>query len=98
MYYDLVESGKRIKEMRKQAGYTQEKLADKVGVGCQSIANIENGRKGASIDTLIILSELFGCTLDYLILGKSSEGLGIHIPEEKKSFVEKMVKVILENM
>lgn len=98
MYYDLKESGKRIKEMRKQAGYTQEQLAEAVGVGCQTIANIENGRKGAGIDTLIIVSEVFGCTLDYLILGRRTIGLNVDIPEEKKDFAEKMLKAILDNM
>ena len=28
MYYDIVESGKRIKEMRKKAGMTQAELAE----------------------------------------------------------------------
>lgn len=32
MYYDIVESGKRIKKMRKKAGMTQEELADAIGM------------------------------------------------------------------
>ena len=32
MYYDIVESGKRIKEMRKKAGMTQAELAEKLGI------------------------------------------------------------------
>ena len=30
MYYDLVESGKRIRELRKQFGLTQEELAERL--------------------------------------------------------------------
>lgn len=32
MYYDLVESGKRIKALRKEHGLTQEQLAEQLGV------------------------------------------------------------------
>ena len=41
MYYDLVESGKRIKALRKEHGLTQEQLAEQLGVAANTIARIE---------------------------------------------------------
>ena len=40
MYYDLVESGKRIKALRKEHGLTQEQLAEQLGVAANTIARI----------------------------------------------------------
>lgn len=45
MYYDIVESGKRIKEMKKKAGMTQEQLAEEIGISREVIARIETGKK-----------------------------------------------------
>ena len=39
MYYDIVESGKRIKEMRKKAGMTQAELAEKLGCSPTNLYN-----------------------------------------------------------
>lgn len=50
MYYDLVESGKRIRELRKKNGFTQESLAENLGVYPYTIWRIENGKKGISVD------------------------------------------------
>ena len=49
MYYDLVESGKRIKALRKEHGLTQEQLAEQLGVAANTIARIETGNRGSII-------------------------------------------------
>lgn len=72
-YYDLTEVGKRIRAMRKVAGLTQEKLAEKIGVERSMIAHIETGRRACSIDVMIQLMEIFDTTLDYLVLGVTSD-------------------------
>lgn len=55
MYYDLIESGKRIKALRKEHGLTQEQLAEQLGVAANTIARIETGNRGISIDLAIEL-------------------------------------------
>ena len=62
MYYDLVESGKRIKALRK--------LAEQLGVAANTIARIETGNRGISIDLAIELVVRFETTLDYIFLGR----------------------------
>ena len=49
--------GKRIKELRKNRNYTQEKLAELAGIEIPSLSNIENGKNYPSNDTLENLSK-----------------------------------------
>jgi len=70
MYYDLVESGKRIKALRKKNGLTQEKLAEQLGIAVNTVARIEIGNRGISIDLAIELAVRFNTTLDYIFLGR----------------------------
>ena len=44
--------GKRIKEIRKRRGLTQEKLAELAGIEPPSLSNIENGKNYPNHDTL----------------------------------------------
>ncbi len=100
MYYDIKESGKRIKELRKQKGYTQEQMAEKAGISVKTVSAIETGARGTTIDMIAILAEMLDTTTDYLITGKAvnTTGIDFDIPEDKKEFALKMLKAILENM
>lgn len=44
--------GMRIREVRKQRGLSQERLAEKVGVDPKQISRIEGGKSAPSLDTL----------------------------------------------
>ncbi len=44
--------GKRIKELRKEAGFTQEKLAELIGLETTSLSGIESGRHFPSLPTV----------------------------------------------
>ena len=70
MYYDLVESGKRIKALRTNHGLTQERLAEQLGIAVNTVARIEIGNRGISIDLAIELAVRFDTTLDYIFLGR----------------------------
>ena len=52
--------GKRIKELRKTHKYTQEQLAEKVGIGTPNISYFETGKFAPSIETLQKLAQVFG--------------------------------------
>ena len=58
---------KRIKELRKSAGLTQQQLGDKLNVTKGSICCYENGTRMASVETLIQMANIFRVDLDYLI-------------------------------
>jgi len=73
MQYDLVRSGTTIRQLRIQNGYTQEELAKVLNIDRSFLSYIESGKRGCSVDLLIQLSELFGISLDYLVLGLTQE-------------------------
>lgn len=50
--------GKNIKERRKSLGYTQQQLADKMGLSLNFIGKIEVAYSKPSLDTLIELAEI----------------------------------------
>lgn len=94
MYYDIKESGKRIKELRKKAGMTQEGLAEKIGLSTEMVSRMERGVAGASIDTLGILAEVFNETVDYIAFGKVGI-VGFEIPDDKYEMVIRVMKAML---
>lgn len=61
----------RIKSLRKEFNMGQQELADKIGVAKSTIAMYENGTRKPSIKVLFKLSDIFNCSIDY-ILGKSN--------------------------
>ena len=52
--------GKRIRELRKIKGLTQEQLAELVGIGTANISYIETGKNSPSIETFSKLSDVLG--------------------------------------
>lgn len=73
MYYDQHVCGARIQELRKSKGYTQEALAEAIDIDAKRISKIERGVISASYNDMILFSEFFGVTLDYLIIGKRQD-------------------------
>ncbi|MCR5286864.1 MAG: helix-turn-helix domain-containing protein [Saccharofermentans sp.] len=59
----------RIQSLRKQKGMSQEELADSVGVSRQSVSKWESEQATPDLDKVVIMSELFDVTTDYLLKG-----------------------------
>ncbi len=57
----------RLKQLRKENGYSQKKLADILGITQQAIYKYENLAVEPDIQTLIMLADIFYVTVDYLI-------------------------------
>lgn len=59
--------GEKLAKARKEKNITQEQLADNLGVSRQAISKWESGVTYPETDKLIRMSELFDCSLDYLL-------------------------------
>ena len=54
----------RVKELRTSRGWTQQELADAVGVSRQSINSIECNRYVPSLQLALEFAEVFGCSME----------------------------------
>lgn len=68
-----MELGKQIKKYRSEHGLSQDELADKIYVTRQTISNWENDRNYPDVRSLVMLSTVFGISLDTLVKGDLEE-------------------------
>lgn len=59
--------GKMVKNLRLQAGLTQNQVAESLGVTPGYISNVENNRTAMSLRILTYYAKLVGCSLDSLV-------------------------------
>lgn len=62
----------RIQSLRKIKGISQEELADKIGVSRQAVSKWESEQSIPDIEKIILLSDYFEVTTDYLLKGIES--------------------------
>ena len=65
-----IEVGNRLQELRKNAGYTQEQLAEKVNISSNALSNYETGIRLMRIDTAQEIADALKISTDYLLTGK----------------------------
>ena len=59
----------RIQRLRKARGMSQEELADHMGVSRQAVSRWESGQSTPDLDKVVLLSDFFETTTDYLLKG-----------------------------
>lgn len=64
-----MELGKKLQELRKQKGLTQEELAEILFVSRTAVSKWESGRGYPNIESLKTISKFFGITIDELLSG-----------------------------
>lgn len=57
----------RLRELRREKGYTQEKVASLLGVDRRTYSAYENGVNCLNAQTLIMLSKIYGASIDYML-------------------------------
>lgn len=63
----MLQFAENLAVLRKQAGYTQESLAEALGVSRQAVGKWESGQGLPEAATLLQLADLLGCSLDQLM-------------------------------
>jgi len=66
-----------LKKLRKQHKLTQQELGSKLGVSKAVISKYETGLGYPSLDLLILFSEFFGVTTDYLLGIEGSQHISV---------------------
>ena len=80
---NYMEFNKKLQELRKQKGLTQEELAEKLYVSRAAISKWESGRGYPSIDSLKLIARFFSVTVDELL--SSNEILTIAEKSQKQN-------------
>ncbi|MBE5818607.1 MAG: helix-turn-helix transcriptional regulator [Clostridiales bacterium] len=65
--FDTVKFGKAISTLRKNADMTQNEVADRLNLTRQAVSKYERGESFPDISVLVMMSDLYGITLDKLI-------------------------------
>ena len=68
-----MEIGKQIKKHRSELSLSQEEFADKIFVTRQTVSNWENDKSYPDINSLVLMAEVFGVSLDSLVKGDIEE-------------------------
>lgn len=79
-----LEIGRRIYESRKQAGLTQERLAELADTTPQAISNYERGERELKAKIIIKIAHSLNITTDYLLKGKNDSFSWLNISEIEK--------------
>ena len=58
--------GKNIRERRRARGLTQEQLSEEIGTSRQHLGKVEIGKNGLSVEKLVKIARVLGCTVDDL--------------------------------
>ena len=88
--------GKRIAARRKEKGYTQEEIAERLGITAQAVSKWENDTSCPDISLLPALAEMLGTTVDALLSGKTSDTLRVLPPEERRSIDEMTLRILVD--
>lgn len=83
--------GEKLSKLRKEYNYTQEQLADILGVSRQSVSKWESDIAYPETDKLIKMGRLFECSVDYLLNEGITEKQGVQ-PRENEGILEKIKK------
>lgn len=63
-----------LKIFRKKNGFTQEQIAEKIGVSRQAVAKWERGDALPDIENIIALADVYGVTIDSLVRNVAAYG------------------------
>lgn len=80
-----IETAKRLFEYRKANGFSQEELAEKIGVSRQAISKWERSESSPDTDNLIALANLYGITIDELLNGTDAPKKNTETQDKEES-------------
>ena len=102
------ELGRRIAGLRKDAGLTQVKLAEILGISQQHMAAFEAGRRKVSSSDIPLLAQLFGISTDMLLgvkdksakpgptpkIKRQLDQVAL-MPKSKQKFISEMLEALI---
>jgi len=69
----MIETGNRIKSLRIEKGLNQAELGKLLGLDQGTISKMERGENDPTAKTLILLKEIFGAAIDWILTGQGTK-------------------------
>lgn len=101
---DRIAIGKRVRRTRESHSMTRDEYSEYVGISSQFLAEIENGKKGMSAETIYKICQSENASADYILFGKITTDRA-HSPlisrlcdigPEYSDFIEEIIHNILK--
>ncbi len=67
MIINLVNVGKKIKELREDKNLTQQEVADKLNIDRSNYSKYEHGKLELNLSMLATLAEIYNVSTDYIL-------------------------------
>lgn len=90
--------GKKLHELRKQSGFTQDYVAERLGVSAQAVSKWENDIACPDIMTLPNIAELYGITIDELFKNEEVQSNVKYEKTEKVNENELVFRVYVDTV
>lgn len=91
----LRDIGNRLRKIRLERGWTQDGMAELIGITKAFYGKIERGESSIALEKLALLNKKMDIDLNYLITGVKAPALPIdfqNIPREKRFGMEQLIK------
>ena len=89
----LTEFAERFIQLRQDQGYTQQKIADKLGITPQAVSKWENGTSLPDVETICSIARLMDCSTDYLLNHQVSA-----VPQHNLEWLQRQRQTEVENV
>jgi transcriptional regulator with XRE-family HTH domain len=105
-HMDKTAVGKRLRRHREKLGLSREQFAEQINISPQFLAEIENGKKGMSAETLYKICENHEDIVEYLLMGRQSLGTNLtpavqmlsEIPPQYSEMIEDVIQAFLKTI
>lgn len=74
--------GEKIMRLRQSKGLSQEEFGEKMGVSRQAVSKWETGQTMPDVDKIILMSDFFGVTTDYLLKDEMNQTNTVNVDNE----------------
>ena len=98
---DYQDMGRKIRDLRREKGITQEQLAMKLGISASFMGHIERGTRTASLETLVILCRVLQVSPAYLLeasLGHQQLAVPQHLTEKQQRHLNELIALVSRQM
>lgn len=99
---DYIDLGQKIRRQRTQLNWTQEALAERIGVSTSFVGHIERGTRKASLETLVSVANVLNVSLDYLLANSLQNTIIGPIPQslsrKQRTALQEILSTIQDNL